>query len=639
MPATEQTWRNQKWMHIVFGVSSILMLLATIWMLAKDHDREWKPVQRKFRDIEAWYTQARISEQDDPQYEQKTRQLQQALAVTQAQPLPATVGDDFMNEARKRATELGYNLDALQASNEALQGKVTELHEAEVKLVEALTALGGAVSAGGASDPEETKANRAAVLKAIADLTEVARTQSPPTADVDNLIAAVKTLPASPAEPTSAVAESSAALAKVSAEVAASRKSLLESMNAILRKAQFDEDKVFSLLKFRRADLDVVRSSYNLGVNEGLPEDELQHRLKAVDKVKAEVDEMTGKYQEAKTHRLALEAILVDATADELTAKKELADHLAKLQQLEKAKQDQTLTPVKDILTLPVIEGFNGPLKIDQIWLPQLTLNNNFKDVARFDRCVTCHQAIDKTAPGGLPAYPARPENLLTIPLKTPAEAPAALIASPPTEAKERARWVETLYGLQLADRGLMKATDVTISVARNVTPAADAGLQVGDVIKEINGVIISDHEAAYRGLLSGIDWGKPLTLKIERGLPHPFSSHPRLDLYLGSLSPHKMQNMGCTICHEGQGSATTFQWSSHTPNSPHQASEWKDEHGWFNNHHWIYPMKPDRFVESSCLKCHQNLAELEPSEKFPDPPAPKLMEGFDIIHSYGCFG
>ena len=40
-------------------------------------------------------------------------------------------------------------------------------------------------------------------------------------------------------------------------------------MNDVVRKAQFDEDKDFSLLKFRRADLDVVRSSYNLGVNEG----------------------------------------------------------------------------------------------------------------------------------------------------------------------------------------------------------------------------------------------------------------------------------------------------------------------------------------------------------------------------------
>jgi mono/diheme cytochrome c family protein len=411
-------------------------------------------------------------------------------------------------------------------------------------------------------------------------------------------------------------------------------------MTKIQRKAQFDEDKDFSLLKFGRADLDVVRSSYNLGVNEGLPEKELEERLEAVNKIKKKVDAQTLKYQEAKSHRLALDAVLTEATAKETVAKKALDDHLAKLAQLEKAKQDRTLTFAKDILTMPVIDGFNGPLKIDQIWLPKLTLNNNFKDVARFDRCVTCHQAIDKTAPGGLPAYPARPDKELLIKLKTPTEAPAALLAAQQSkEGYKPAEWLEKLYGLKLADRGLINPTDVTISVARSVTPSADAGLQVGDVIKEINGAIVADNSAVNRALLYGVAWGKPIELLVERGLPHPFSSHPRLDLYLGSLSPHKMQDMGCTICHEGQGSATSFQWASHTPNSPHQATEWADDHGWFNNHHWIYPMRPDRFVESSCLKCHQDLAELEPSERFPDPPAPKLMEGFDVIRSYGCFG
>ncbi len=40
--------------------------------------------------------------------------------------------------------------------------------------------------------------------------------------------------------------------------------------------------------------------------------------------------------------------------------------------------------------------------------------------------------------------------------------------------------------------------------------------------------------------------------------------------------------------------------------------------------------MKPARFVESNCLKCHHNKGELEPSQQFPDPPAPKVVEGCD---------
>src|SRR5690606_9186019 len=63
------------------------------------------------------------------------------------------------------------------------------------------------------------------------------------------------------------------------------------------------------------------------------------------------------------------------------------------------------------------------------------------------------------------------------------------------------------------------------------------------------------------------------------------------------------------------------------------------EEYGWFNNHHWIFPMFPRRFAESACLKCHHNVVELRPSQRFPEPPAPKLMEGYDLILANGCFG
>ena len=54
--------------------------------------------------------------------------------------------------------------------------------------------------------------------------------------------------------------------------------------------------------------------------------------------------------------------------------------------------------------------------------------------------------------------------------------------------------------------------------------------------------------------------------LTVRRGVPQPYSTHPRLDLFVGSTSPHPMQTFGCTICHQGQGSATSFKWASHTP-------------------------------------------------------------------------
>ena len=36
------------------------------------------------------------------------------------------------------------------------------------------------------------------------------------------------------------------------------------------------------------------------------------------------------------------------------------------------------------------------PTKIQQISLPDLTINYNFKEVPRYDRCQTCHQGIDR---------------------------------------------------------------------------------------------------------------------------------------------------------------------------------------------------------------------------------------------------
>ena len=53
MAATDQTYRDQKTLDVVFGVSSLLLLATTLWMFADDYNREWKTEQRAFRDVEA----------------------------------------------------------------------------------------------------------------------------------------------------------------------------------------------------------------------------------------------------------------------------------------------------------------------------------------------------------------------------------------------------------------------------------------------------------------------------------------------------------------------------------------------------------------------------------------------------------
>ena len=63
----------------------------------------------------------------------------------------------------------------------------------------------------------------------------------------------------------------------------------------------------------------------------------------------------------------------------------------------------------KKWLELPVLDAFNSPLKIDNLWTENLSISNgSFGTVTRFDRCTTCHKSIDKTAPGSAvdPLYP-----------------------------------------------------------------------------------------------------------------------------------------------------------------------------------------------------------------------------------------
>src|SRR6516225_10516602 len=52
MAATDQTYRNQYTLDVVFGASCILMLASIVWMFAQDYYREFKVEQRDFRDVE-----------------------------------------------------------------------------------------------------------------------------------------------------------------------------------------------------------------------------------------------------------------------------------------------------------------------------------------------------------------------------------------------------------------------------------------------------------------------------------------------------------------------------------------------------------------------------------------------------------
>jgi len=64
--------------------------------------------------------------------------------------------------------------------------------------------------------------------------------------------------------------------------------------------------------------------------------------------------------------------------------------------------------PDSKLLELPILDAFNSPLRIENLWAEGLTQDYHFREVPRFDRCTTCHTAMQKTEPGSAdaPAYP-----------------------------------------------------------------------------------------------------------------------------------------------------------------------------------------------------------------------------------------
>lgn len=324
----------------------------------------------------------------------------------------------------------------------------------------------------------------------------------------------------------------------------------LNTLQKAAETAKQKADGHLRILKLRRAERDVARADYNLGVRDSVPNlDKLEQSFN--DK-ESHVKKMEAEYVD-----LAYEASQAKAAVAKLTAQRDAADlelkkaeaeislvH-ASIQKIAPEKSnwdgtstwlDGTLRSAKlQLMQMPIIDGFNGRERITQDWMPKLEIDlGGMTKVSRFDRCRTCHAMIDTVNVGTSPAY--------------------------------------------------------------------------------------------------------PLGTREDGKYPHPYASHPRLDLFLTSSSPHPLPKFGCTVCHEGQGSGTSFTNASHTPNDPAEMEKWAHDHKWFDNHFWEHPMYPQRFQESGCIKCHVNVSELGVNQKF-GPTAPKVHRGWELVKTYGCFG
>src|SRR5207253_723768 len=111
------------------------------------------------------------------------------------------------------------------------------------------------------------------------------------------------------------------------------------------------------------------------------------------------------------------------------------------------------------------------------------------------------------------------------------------------------------------------------------------------------------------------------------------FKSHPNLDLYLSSSSPHPIEKFGCTVCHMGEGESITFMTATHSPNNEQQREEWQSSGTlkWQEREHWLWPQFPARYIESSCLLCHANNRPVKGADK--------LNFGREVWERLSCVG
>jgi cbb3-type cytochrome oxidase cytochrome c subunit len=133
--------------------------------------------------------------------------------------------------------------------------------------------------------------------------------------------------------------------------------------------------------------------------------------------------------------------------------------------------------------------------------------------------------------------------------------------------------------------------------------------------------------------------------LDAPQDVLNPWRTHPKLDTFVGSASPHPLLEFGCTGCHRGQDRATEFGRAGHVPPNS------KMEHRWeaatvslvpgpwdYVKRHWAYepnpfnetPMFPRQYYEAGCIKCHSGQIGVDEG--------PDITKAELTVEIYGCY-
>ncbi|MBJ6802256.1 c-type cytochrome [Geomonas propionica] len=129
---------------------------------------------------------------------------------------------------------------------------------------------------------------------------------------------------------------------------------------------------------------------------------------------------------------------------------------------------------------------------------------------------------------------------------------------------------------------------------------------RVAEMKPELKQVVVTEWQTVDRCVTCHISIEDPLFAQAGQ----PLKTHPYPEL----LKQHPVERFGCTICHGGQGLATTYYGSSHEP-----------------IHNWPVTLVTKGLMQSRCGYCHKDFEAIK---------ADKLIAGralYQELHCAGC--
>jgi cytochrome c2 len=363
---------------------------------------------------------------------------------------------------------------------------------------------------------------------------------------------------------------------KAAREQLAGKKDEEAKLQDELNRVQVESRFITRQFTMEKATRDQYRSFYEAALernNQNQDAPEVREWKGKAEKQNQHVADLDLHKQEADTKLQAAQAKLNEIVGREDDLQRSIKRLDDNVNLLTKRLKELSSPLIQNVVNAPVLEFAASTYKVEQIVAEKHHVDVNFTTVPRVDRCITCHKGIERKDP--------------------------------------------------------------------------------------------TTEEIAFRAKhkIESIEWAK---------LPEPLRNHPKMDLFVGDTSPHPASTYGCTVCHWGWDRETAFSRAGHTPDAEarqpyfYDASQkqwmkvqkteaddedakpqkvalqkpkvvemtereaWQKNHGWEEQEFLTQPMREAKYVQASCLKCHNDQTNLKGGEK--------LDHGRRLIEQLGCW-